>query len=59
MRSPPSSCLAQALIDFFCKDSQHLTLDLIIAQKQGEEVLILLQAFDQRVVNIIEVCWLK
>lgn len=49
------SRIPQALINLLSENPQHLSLDLIITQKQGKEVLVLLQTFDQRIVDVIKV----
>ena len=55
----PPLCLSQAFINLVCKDTKNLPLDLIVAEKKREEILILLQALNQRIVNVIEIRKLK
>lgn len=48
-------CLSQAFINFIRKDTEYLSLDLIVAEQEREEILILLQPLDQCIVNVIKV----
>ena len=52
-------CLSQAFINLVCKDTKNLPLDLIVAEKKREEILVLLQALNRRIVNVIEIRKLK
>ena len=45
--------LLQAPVDLPGEDAEHVLLDLLVVQEQREEVLVLLQALDQRVVDIV------
>ncbi|CAN4013555.1 DUF2500 domain-containing protein, partial [Dysosmobacter welbionis] len=44
-------CLSQAFINLVCKDTEDLPLDLVVAEKKREEILVLLQALNQCIVN--------
>lgn len=57
--SIPPLCLSQAFINLVCKDTKNLPLNLIVAEKKREEILVLLQALNQRIVNVIEIRKLK
>lgn len=48
-------CLSQAFINFVCEDAKYLPLDLIVAEKKREEILVLLQALNQCIVNVIKI----
>ena len=48
-------CLSQAFINLVCKDTKDLSLDLIVAEKKRKEILVLLQALNQCIVNVIKI----
>lgn len=43
----------QALVNFIRKQAHDLFLDIIVIQKQREEVLVLAQSFDQSIVDTV------
>lgn len=47
--------ISQAPIDFLCENTKHLPLDLIIAEQQREEILILFETFDQSIIYVIKI----
>lgn len=51
----PSLRFTQTLVDFLCKDAQHLPFNLIVAEQKRKEILILIQAFNQRIIDVIKV----
>ena len=52
-------CLSQAFVNFICEDAEYLPLEFIVAEKKREEILVLFQALDQCVVNVIKIGKLK
>lgn len=51
--------LSQPPVNLLRKDSKHFFLDFIISKQQGEEILVLVQPFNQSIVNVVKISKLK
>ena len=50
---------SQPPVNLLRKDSKHFFFNLVISKQQGKEILVLVQSFNQSIVNIVKISKFK